>query len=117
VANDDLSVMDEDLQNKNMEDMAIFDNSLKGIMKNYLGIPLHTNVEALKIIDHELKFEVKECGKKLEVNFIGRENITLDMDFSFTFIRHKLKFEVYMSKTSNFMNRLSTMLYLKYLFF
>jgi hypothetical protein len=118
VANDDLSVMDEDLQNKNMEDMAIFDNSLKGIMKNYLGIPLHTNVEVLKIIDDdELKFEVKECGKKLEVNFIGRENITLDMDFSFAFIHHKLNFEVYMSKTSNFMNRLSTMLYLKYLFF
>jgi hypothetical protein len=87
-------------------------------MKNYLGIPLHTNVEVLKIIDDdELKFEVKECGKKLEVNFIGRENITLDMDFSFTFIHHKLNFEVYMSKTSNFMNRLSTMLYLKYLFF
>ena len=56
--------MDEDLANKNMEDMAIFDNSPKGIMKNYLGIPLHTKVEVLKIIDDdELKFEVKECGK------------------------------------------------------
>ena len=50
------------------------------------------------------------------MHFIETKNITLDMDFSFTCIHHKLNFEVHKSKTCNFVNRLATTLYLKYLF-
>jgi hypothetical protein len=47
-----------------MEYMVISDNSSKDIMKNYLVISLYTMVKVLEIVD-ELKFEAKECGKKL----------------------------------------------------
>ena len=50
------------------------------------------------------------------MDFVETKNITLDMDFSFACIHHKLNFEVQMSKTCNFVNRLATMLYSKYLF-
>ena len=38
IANCDLSVKDEDLANKNMEDMLISDKFFEGIMKNCLGV-------------------------------------------------------------------------------
>jgi predicted ATPase len=66
VASDDLPVMDE-LANKDIEDMVISDNFLKATMEDYLGVPLHTMVKVLKVIDDdELKFEVKECVEELQ---------------------------------------------------
>jgi predicted ATPase len=66
VANDDLPVMDE-LANKDIEDMVISDNFLKATMEDYLGVPLHTMVKVLKVIDDdELKFEVRECVEELQ---------------------------------------------------
>jgi predicted ATPase len=66
VANDDLPVMDE-LANKDIEDMIISDNFLKATMEDYLGVPLHTMVKVLKVIDDdELRFEVKECVEELQ---------------------------------------------------
>lgn len=50
------------------------------------------------------------------MDFIGTENTTLDMDFSFAYTHHKLDFEVHRSKTCNFRNRLALVLYSKYLF-
>jgi len=66
VANNDLPVMDE-LANKDIEDMIISDNFLKATMEDYLGVPLHTMVKVLKVIDDdELRFEVKECVEELQ---------------------------------------------------
>uniref|UniRef100_A0A2K1ZQH2 Uncharacterized protein n=1 Tax=Populus trichocarpa TaxID=3694 RepID=A0A2K1ZQH2_POPTR len=66
VASDDLPVMDE-LANKDIEDMVISDNFLKATMEDYLGVPLHTMVKVLKVIDDdELKFEVRECVEELQ---------------------------------------------------
>jgi histone-lysine N-methyltransferase SETD2 len=45
MANDDLSIMDENLANK---DIIIPDNSSRDIMEDYLGVPLHTIVKVLK---------------------------------------------------------------------
>jgi len=45
MANDDLSIMDENLANK---DIIIPDNSSRDIMEDYLGVPLHTTVKVLK---------------------------------------------------------------------
>jgi len=65
VASDDLPVMDE-LANKDIEDMVISDNFIKATMEDYLGVPLHTMVKVLKVIDDdELKFEVRECVEEL----------------------------------------------------
>jgi hypothetical protein len=55
------------------------------------------------------------CGGTT-IDFIGTENITLDMDFFSACAHHKLNFEVHRSKTCNFVNRLATMLYSKYVF-
>ena len=66
VASDDLPVMDE-LANKDIEDMVISDNFLKATMEDYLGVPLHTMVKVLKVIDDdELKFEVRESVEELQ---------------------------------------------------
>lgn len=117
VANNDHSVMNEDLTNKDMEDMVIFYNSPKDKMKDYLEVFLHSKIEVLEVIDDdEVKFEVKECVKELQVDFIGTKSITLNMDFSLAYTHHKLYFEVHMSKTYYFMNMLATMLYSNYLF-
>jgi hypothetical protein len=36
-------------------------------MEDYLGVPLHTMVKVLKVIDDdELKFEVRECVEELQ---------------------------------------------------
>ena len=97
MANNDLSVMDKDLANKNMEDMMISNNSPKGIIKNYLEVSLYSIIKVLEVIDDdEVKFEVIECGKELQVNFIGIKNITLNMMFSFVCTHHKLNLQVYM---------------------
>jgi hypothetical protein len=72
----------------------------------------------LEIInDEEVKFEVNECMKELQVDFIRTESITLNMDFSLACTHHKLNFEVQMSKTCYIAIKLATMLYLKYLWF
>jgi hypothetical protein len=78
MVDDDLSVMDEDLANKDTEDMKFFDNSLKNIMKDYLVFFLDTKVGVLKVIDDdEVKFEEKECLKELQVDFIGTKNYNI----------------------------------------
>lgn len=78
VVDDDLSVMDEDLANKDTEDIKFFDNSLKNIMKDYLVFFLDTKVGVLKVIDDdEVKFEEKECVKELQVDFIGMKNYNI----------------------------------------
>ena len=67
VANDDLPIMDEELANKGIEDMVFSDNFHKATIEDYLGVPLHTMVKVLKVIDdHELKFEVRECVEELQ---------------------------------------------------
>jgi hypothetical protein len=43
-------VMNENLANKYMGDMVIYDMSFENIMKNYLRFHLHTKVNVLKII-------------------------------------------------------------------
>jgi histone-lysine N-methyltransferase SETD2 len=54
MAYDDLSIMDENLANK---DIIIPDNSSRDIMEDYLGVPLHTTVKVLEVKDdNELKF-------------------------------------------------------------
>lgn len=78
MVDDDLSLMDEDLANKDTEDMKFFDNSLKNIMKDYLVFFLDTKVGVLKVIDDdEVKFEEKECVKELQVDFIGTKNYNI----------------------------------------
>jgi hypothetical protein len=53
----------------------------------------------LEIInDEEVKFEVNECMKELQVDFIRTESITLNMDFSLAYTNHKLNFEVHRQK-------------------
>ena len=47
VANDDLSIKNEDLAGKDMEDMVISDNFPKDIMKDYLEVSLYSEVEIL----------------------------------------------------------------------
>jgi len=47
VANDDLSIKNEDLTSKDMEDMVISDNFPKDIMKDYLEVSLYSKVEIL----------------------------------------------------------------------
>jgi hypothetical protein len=47
VANDDLSIKNEDLAGKDMEDMVISDNFPKDIMKDYLEVSLYSKVEIL----------------------------------------------------------------------
>jgi hypothetical protein len=41
-------------------------------MKNYFGVVWHTKVKILAgvVNDKEVKFEVKECVKELQVDFI-----------------------------------------------
>lgn len=50
------------------------------------------------INDDEVKFEVNECMKELQVDFIRTESITLNMDFSLAYTDHKLNFEVHRQK-------------------
>lgn len=92
VVDDDLSVMDEDLANKDTEDMKFFDNSLKNIMKDYLVFFLDTKVGVLKVIDDdEVKFEEKECVKELQVDFIGMKNYNIKHGVFFSMLKSKIK--------------------------
>ena len=92
VVDDDLSVMDEDLANKDTEDMKFFDNSLKNIMKDYLVFFLDTKVGVLKVIDDdEVKFEEKECLKELQVDFIGTKNYNIKHGVLFSMLISKIK--------------------------
>jgi len=53
--------MNENLANKYMGDMVIYDKFFENIMKDHLRFHLRTNVNVLKIItDKEIKFEVNE---------------------------------------------------------
>lgn len=98
----------EDMANKDIEDMVLLDNSSKYIMKDYLVVSLDTKVEVLEVMDDdEVKYEVKECGKELQVDFIGTKSIILNRNFSLACTHHKLKFEVQESKTCNFVNILA----------
>jgi len=107
----------EDMANKDIEEMVLPDNSSKYIIKDYLEVSLDTKVEVLEVIDDdEIKYEVKECGKELQVDFIRTKSIILNMNFSVACTHHILKFEVHESKTCYFVNLLATMLYSKYLF-
>ena len=47
MANDDLSIKNEDLASKDMEDMVIYENFPKNIMKDYLEVSLYSKVEIL----------------------------------------------------------------------
>lgn len=59
-------VINENLANKYMGDMVIYDKFFENIMKDHLRFHLRTKVNVLKIItDKEVKFEVNECVKKL----------------------------------------------------
>jgi hypothetical protein len=92
VVDDDLSVMDEDLANKDTEDIKFFDNSLKNIMKDYLVFFLDTKVGVLKVIDDdEVKFEEKECVKELQVDFIGTKNYNIKHGVLFSMLISKIK--------------------------
>jgi hypothetical protein len=92
MVDDDLSVMDEDLANKDTEDMKFFDNSLKNIMKDYLVFFLDTKVGVLKVIDDdEVKFEEKECVKELQVDFIGTKNYNIKHGVLFSMLISKIK--------------------------
>jgi hypothetical protein len=66
------------------------------------------------INDDEVKLEEKQCVKKLQVDFIVMENITLNMKFFLAYAHHKLNFKVYRSRTCYFVKMLATMLYSKY---
>lgn len=68
------------------------------------------------INDNEVKLEEKQCAKKLQVDFIVMESITLNIKFSLAYANHKLNFKVHRSRTYYFVKMLATMLYLKYLF-
>ena len=116
VANNDFSVMNGDLANKDIEAKVFFYNSHTNNMKDYLEVYLHSKVEVLEVTDDEVKFEVRECGNELQVEFIETKRIALNMHFSLACTHHKLNFEVHMSKTCYFMNILATILYLNYLF-
>jgi hypothetical protein len=52
---------------------------------------------------------------ELQMDFIKIENIKLNIYFSLACTHHKLNFEIYRSKIFYFVNRLVTILYLKYL--
>jgi len=92
MVDDDLSLMDEDLANKDTEDMKFFDNSLKNIMKDYLVFFLDTKVGVLKVIDDdEVKFEEKECVKELQVDFIGTKNYNIKHGVLFSMLISKIK--------------------------
>lgn len=71
--------MDKDLAN-NMEGTKNYNRSSTDIM--------------VVIDDDELKFEVEQCVKELQVNFIGMESLTLDIDFVLACTQHKLNFKV-----------------------
>jgi len=115
VTNNDFSVMDENLINKDMEDMIISYNSPKSIFKDYLEVSLYLKVEVLEVIDdNKVKLE-KKSVKKLQVDFIGAESRTLNMEFPLK-CAYKLDFEVHQSRTCYFVKMLATMLYSKYLF-
>lgn len=62
--NNDLSIMNEDLANKDMGDMVISDKSFKDIIENDLRIPSHTKVEVIEVSnDEKVKFEVKNMWR------------------------------------------------------
>jgi hypothetical protein len=66
--------------------MVISYKSYEDITEDYLGAPLYTTVEVLEVIDNDgLNFEVKECRKELQVDFIGMKSTTLDIDFSLVY--------------------------------
>jgi predicted RNA-binding protein with RPS1 domain len=49
-----------------MEGMVISNDSSKDIIKDYLEVSLDTKVKVLEVMDNDkIKFEVKECMKKL----------------------------------------------------
>ena len=63
--------MDEDLAKKDMKNKLIFYKSSRGIMKDYFRVLWQTKVEVLRVVnDEEIKFEVEECVKELQVDFI-----------------------------------------------
>jgi len=83
IANCDLSVKDEDLANKNMEDMLISNKFFEGIMENYLGVLWHTKVELLGVAnDKEVKFKVEEsCERIISRLHRNKKSIILNMIF------------------------------------
>jgi hypothetical protein len=74
MVNNNLSIMDEDIANKDMKDMGSSEKSPKSIFKDYLEVSLYPKVEVLEVIDDdEFKLEEKECVKELQVDFIGKK--------------------------------------------
>jgi hypothetical protein len=74
MVNNNLSIMDEDIANKDMKDMGSSEKSPKTIFKDYLEVSLYPKVEVLEVIDDdEFKLEEKECVKELQVDFIGKK--------------------------------------------
>jgi hypothetical protein len=58
--------MNENLANKYMGDMVIYDKFFENIMKDHLRFHLRINVNVLKIItDKEIKFKVNEYCKQV----------------------------------------------------
>lgn len=75
-----------------MEDMKVFDNSSKNMMKDYLVFFLDTKVRVLKVIDDdEVKFEEKECVKELQVDLIGTKNYNIKHGVFFSMLISKIK--------------------------
>ena len=67
----DLSVINEDLANCDIVDTVICYKSLTDVIEDYLGVSLHTQLEVLGVADdEEIKSEVEECRKELQMEFI-----------------------------------------------
>ena len=49
MANDDLSIMDENLANKDIEDIIVSSN----FPEDHLGVPLHIMIKVLEVIDDD----------------------------------------------------------------
>lgn len=59
------------MQTKTQDNLVNFDNS--HIIKDDLEVSLYAKVEVLEVIyDKEVKFEVNECLKELQMDFIGK---------------------------------------------
>jgi len=96
-----------------MKNMVISYKSYEDITEDYLGVPLHTTVEVLEVIDNDgLNFEVKECRKELQVDFRRMKSTTLDIDFSLVYTHQKLNSKVHKSNTFYFINRMAIIRYL-----
>jgi hypothetical protein len=85
MVNNNLSIMDEDIANKDMKDMGSSENSPKSIFKDYLEVSLYPKVEVLEVIDDdEVKLEEKECVKELQVDFIGTKKYNINYEVFFS---------------------------------